>query len=465
MVDTVFPRFYHAPIANGESPAMPSIAAVLIVRNEERTLQVCLESLYHAVDEVVVCDTGSTDGTVAIAQAHEARLCHFTWCDDFAAARNFALEQVQSDWVLSIDADECIEDPETAGHFLSAFVQNRDSNTVGTVEIVNLVGEGTEAQEVVDHTERFFSRGRCRYEGAVHEQIIALEGAKASASTGVRLKHSGYVHIEEKARRNRGILTSEAAKHPDDEYVLYQLGKAHFSLKEHRQAVAAFEAASRAIHFIAGNTPMGRLGPVSREVLTGLAVTLAYAYVNLGEPMQAAALLEEHERIGHSGTRRADFHHALGYVHLMLGNITLARSAYLKSIRYGPATEDVRGTGSFSSAYHLGLLAEADRDRDSALAFYHQAIRLKPDYAPALSRCVDLAVEGQAPLLPDLWAICDHRALAAACRDRTRALLARGDTNGVTALIKAAQGISQELLMACRNELANFLREDGEKTV
>ena len=280
---------------------MPSIAAVLIVRNEEDTLGACLESLRCAADEIVVCDTGSTDRTIAIAEAYGARVCHCAWREDFAAARNFALEHAQSDWVLGIDADEQIEDPEAAGHFLSAFVENRDARTVGTVEIVNVVGAGASAQEVIDQTERFFPRATFHYEGAIHEQILPRTGVKLSAPTGVRLLHSGYLHIEEKAARNKRLLEAESARHPNDEYVLYQLGKAHFSLKEYREAAAALETAARLIRFEEGAAPQGRLGPVSREVLTGLAVSLAYAYVNTDKTDQAAALLEEHARRAHAG--------------------------------------------------------------------------------------------------------------------------------------------------------------------
>jgi tetratricopeptide (TPR) repeat protein len=81
----------------------------MITKNEAEHLAHCLESVRDLVDEVVVVDTGSTDGTVAIAEAFGARIGRFQWCDDFSAARNASLSLCTGDWVLSLDADEAID--------------------------------------------------------------------------------------------------------------------------------------------------------------------------------------------------------------------------------------------------------------------------------------------------------------------------------------------------------------------
>lgn len=83
-----------------------TVSAALIARNEELSLPRCLASLTGQVDEIIVVDTGSTDRTVEIANEAGATVSHFEWCDDFSAARNHALAMVNSDWILSIDADE-----------------------------------------------------------------------------------------------------------------------------------------------------------------------------------------------------------------------------------------------------------------------------------------------------------------------------------------------------------------------
>ena len=69
---------------------METIALVMIVRDEARCLERCLASARPWVDEMVMLDTGSIDATVQIAQDCGARVHHFTWIDDFAAARSIA---------------------------------------------------------------------------------------------------------------------------------------------------------------------------------------------------------------------------------------------------------------------------------------------------------------------------------------------------------------------------------------
>ena len=67
------------------------INLVMIVKNEERSLERCLRTVDNLVDEVIVVDTGSTDKTVEIAEEMGAKVFSFTWVNDFSAARNYAL--------------------------------------------------------------------------------------------------------------------------------------------------------------------------------------------------------------------------------------------------------------------------------------------------------------------------------------------------------------------------------------
>jgi len=84
----------------------PLISAALIVRNEEKFLAGCLDSLAGFADEIVIVDTGSTDGTRKIAEDRGMTVHSFPWVDDFSAARNRALELATGQWIFYIDADE-----------------------------------------------------------------------------------------------------------------------------------------------------------------------------------------------------------------------------------------------------------------------------------------------------------------------------------------------------------------------
>ncbi len=82
------------------------LSLCMIVKNEIQNLPRCLLSVKPYVDEMIVVDTGSQDGTPEVAAEYGAKISYFEWCDDFAAARNYAISQSSSDWILMLDADE-----------------------------------------------------------------------------------------------------------------------------------------------------------------------------------------------------------------------------------------------------------------------------------------------------------------------------------------------------------------------
>jgi len=86
---------------------MPTLAAVILTKNEERDLPACLESLKGVASEIFVVDSGSTDRTLEIANHHGARILTHPFLNQ-AAQFNWALDNIQSaaEWVLRIDADE-----------------------------------------------------------------------------------------------------------------------------------------------------------------------------------------------------------------------------------------------------------------------------------------------------------------------------------------------------------------------
>lgn len=85
------------------------ISVSMIVKNESSCIANALNSVPDA-DEIIVCDTGSTDDTVEIARNYGAKVfTDYQWNDNFAEARNHSLDKCTGDWVLIIDADERLE--------------------------------------------------------------------------------------------------------------------------------------------------------------------------------------------------------------------------------------------------------------------------------------------------------------------------------------------------------------------
>src|SRR5438874_776923 len=179
----------------GRPAGQPLLSAALIVKDEEKFLPACLASLDGLVDEVVVYDTGSTDGTVAIAQAHGATVIQGYWDDDFARARNAALEHCRGEWILSIDADEVVDGDRGR---LRRNLGLADAFDVCTVEIENLGGTEDDHHVAVAHRmSRLFRRSKAEWRHRLHEQIVPKGDGpdlRGGVVDEIKLIHSGYLN-------------------------------------------------------------------------------------------------------------------------------------------------------------------------------------------------------------------------------------------------------------------------------
>lgn len=89
---------------------MISITLCMIVKNEQSILERCLISYAGTYDELIIVDTGSTDSTKDIAHKYTDKVYDYKWCDDFAAARNYAFSLASCDYIFSADADEILDE-------------------------------------------------------------------------------------------------------------------------------------------------------------------------------------------------------------------------------------------------------------------------------------------------------------------------------------------------------------------
>jgi len=197
----------------------PLLSACMIVRDEAEMLPQCLASLARLVDEIVIYDTGSTDDTVALARRAGATVVEGHWDDDFARARNAALEACKGEWVLHVDADEVVECDK---RFVRQFLADPATTDMLTVEIVNLNDEGTADETAYRHRgARMFRRERGRWLGRLHEQVVARDG-QAPLTVGhlrrCRIVHHGYLAdiVEARGKKERNLRLA-LADAPDEE--------------------------------------------------------------------------------------------------------------------------------------------------------------------------------------------------------------------------------------------------------
>lgn len=156
--------------ATTEPGHRPPLSATIITLNAAAQLQACLDSLGFC-DEILVLDSGSTDGTVDLARAHGARVLHCEW-RGFGLQKQFAVEQASHDWVLCIDADErvsrdlqCAIEQALSAPLYAAFRFPRANRFLGRYL---RHGEG-----YPDLSLRLFDRRQARWsEDSVHEKVV-----------------------------------------------------------------------------------------------------------------------------------------------------------------------------------------------------------------------------------------------------------------------------------------------------
>lgn len=89
---------------------MVEISLCMIVKNEEKVLARCLDSIVDLMDEIIIVDTGSTDQTKKIARQYTDQVYDFEWVQDFSAARNFAFSKATKEYIYTADADEVLDE-------------------------------------------------------------------------------------------------------------------------------------------------------------------------------------------------------------------------------------------------------------------------------------------------------------------------------------------------------------------
>lgn len=206
----------------------PALSVCMIVRDEEANLRPAIESVRAVASELVVVDTGSRDGTIALACSLGARVLGFPWADDFAAARNAALAAARGDWVLSLDADQRL-DPASAPALERALACPAAAQLVH----IDMLGADPLAAPVGSYPAlRLFRRDeRVRYRGRVHEDVAAslIElGSGDWPDSGVRLRDLGYADAETrraKRARNLRLLQLSLREDPDNLFLTYKLAE------------------------------------------------------------------------------------------------------------------------------------------------------------------------------------------------------------------------------------------------
>lgn len=224
----------------------PTLSLCMIVKDEEKLLASCLNSVKDVVNQMVIVDTGSMDDTINIAKDFGAEVYKFPWTDHFAEARNESIKYATGDWILWMDADETL-DPESISE-LTDRIKERNKNVFCSIRITSR--NKYENKVIYSEAHRLFPNGLgIHFENRIHEQISrsAKNAGLQEVITGIHIIHEGYNLTEEeyhkKLLRNLPLLKKMADENKHDSYAHYTLAQNYSGLKKYEEAVKHFKIA------------------------------------------------------------------------------------------------------------------------------------------------------------------------------------------------------------------------------
>ncbi|HWR45116.1 tetratricopeptide repeat-containing glycosyltransferase family 2 protein [Sporomusa sp.] len=344
---------------------LQQISLAMIVRNEDTRLAQCLESVKDAVDEIVIVDTGSSDTTVDIAQKYTTKIYSYQWNDDFAAARNYAIEQTTGDWVLSLDADEQLSIDSGALNLLV----NQSEYTAFCLPLCALktCNEYREYDRFM--VLRLFRRNY-RFTNPVHEYVSIDDPTTVGYTCHPVIWHTAVSTSERRTRRGRNIrlLKTAIALNNTDPYLHYYLGTEWLGVSCTDLAIAAFQVALR--QFATAQT-------VFRTPAVRHLISCYKQSVKLDEAIRLC--LEESEHY----PEYCDLFFDGAVLFELQGEYALAIKWFQEAIRLGPPPLTffhTDGTDSYLAYYHLGYCSEKLSLIKEAEKYYEQALATSQNY-------------------------------------------------------------------------------------
>jgi glycosyltransferase involved in cell wall biosynthesis len=204
-----------------------NLSVCIIAKNEEKMLTDCLESVKDVANEIILVDTGSTDSTLEVAEKYNCRIINSSWQNDFSKARNISLNAAKNPYILCIDADERLTNPE----LLSETLTHSSSNVGGWLLQITSVAkrhDGSIDTYISNLLRLFISHPKIRFSGIIHEQIIEpiLKLGYKLENSQLKLTHLGYSYSHEqmyhKQLRNLELLNVCLSANSEDAYAYYQ---------------------------------------------------------------------------------------------------------------------------------------------------------------------------------------------------------------------------------------------------
>jgi tetratricopeptide (TPR) repeat protein len=333
---------------------MTTLGLCLIVRDEERFLRACVDSARAVVDEVVVVDTGSLDGTLALAEEIADQVVGFPFDDDFSSARNAALDKANTDWVLFLDADERLV-PAQAARIRPMLSDSPPDVLAYSMLRFNLFATG---EFYTGYQTRLIRQNQgVRYERRINESVKGSVRRLGGTVERAPLYFNHFGHCrpvaerDAKAERYMRLMRRQLEENPDDPVLA---GYVALNLRMVGRFAEARTWSDRSVADGSGNATVWFFrGHVLRA---------------LGDPDGALEAFAEADRIAPDAATS----NMVGVMHLSRVEPALARAACARSLEHDPLM--------LPAKINLGLAYQADGEWDRAAGLFAEVADENPAF-------------------------------------------------------------------------------------
>ncbi|MBP2630533.1 MAG: methyltransferase protein [Firmicutes bacterium] len=346
------------------------ISACIIAKNEESNIVKCLNSMKPIVDEIIVVDTGSTDQTAAAARSCGAVVYSSEWQNDFAAAKNFAINKAKGDWIIFLDADEYVSEesiPQIKDCLLKIKKQAIDAIMC---QLVNIdIDNDNRVKDTFSAIRIFRNAPEIGYINAIHEELVNKKNNKlrlAVLTDEIKIYHTGYSSsiVEGKLKRNLEIILADINKNGKEEKYYRYLCDCYHGLKKYDQAVKYAK-----LHIASNKTSLHSESIVYLKMLYAMTQTNA----------SRETIQNEFESTIKIFPQIPDFY--AQYANFLLDQklYTMAITYYLKAIEVYKKNANTQMASAFngklSAIYcNLGRLFSLKNESESAMNYFCEAL-------------------------------------------------------------------------------------------
>lgn len=226
---------------------IPILSVSIIAKNEANWIDKIIQDCKGFADEVVVCDTGSTDDTVKIAKKLGAKIVHFEWCNNFSAARNASLKACNGSYVFWLDCDDRIplSQQKRLKLFKDHFLVNNLKRNSPVAYQIKMLSSDNSTNSIMEQLRIFPKVSDEMWYGRVHEAVgwAVYNAGIPTKSTDIRVFHEGYVDksvLNAKIKRNIELLYQDV-KDTDDPVKLSYIGASLHNTGDTDGAMEVFE--------------------------------------------------------------------------------------------------------------------------------------------------------------------------------------------------------------------------------